>query len=64
MRSLVSPVFFSTVEDGTVVQGLGALPADRWAGPAFLWSTAVEVMPVWAMLHLPWLCALGAHVWR
>ena len=34
MRSLVSPVFFSTMEDGTVVQGLGALPADRWARAA------------------------------
>ena len=29
LRRFVSPIFFSTREDGTVVRGLGALPPDR-----------------------------------
>ena len=62
MRSLVSPVFFSTMEDGTVVQGLGALPVDRWVQAACCQGKAVEVMPSWVRLHSHRQGALGARV--
>ena len=57
MRSLVSPVFFSTMEDGTVVQGLGALPADRWVRSACFLEQSCE-SDAWlgqaALPHAKW----------